>query len=424
MRYLFYLILLSVIGLPILAAWAAYEAVSQQPLVTGTWSPTARDIKRARAILAEHDPRKLKPGVVRKVTLSERDLNLAANHAINLVNRGFAQAKLREDTLDFASTVTLPSNPLGNYINLELTFRGVGRQGGVLPSLTRLQIGNLSIPSVVAETALGFAWKQFYATKNIDIQVEDVLSEVQIAPGRLALTYRLPENALATLGAALVGPEVQAGLETYHRALASTLGSVSGQTVSMTRLLKPIFALAEQRTQAGGDPIAENRAALVVVGAYLSNRSLERAVPQASTWPALPKAKITLQRRKDFAQHYMTSAALAAMGGGALADAIGLFKEVDDSDGGSGFSFADLAADRAGTRFGEMAVRSQGHARRLQTAASTIQSEAAILPNIRDLPEGLSDAEFKRRFGGVDAPAYRKVTQDIERRLDTIALYR
>ena len=33
-------------------------------------------------------------------------------------------------------------------------------------------------------------------------------------------------------------------------------------------------------------------------------------------------------------------------------DAIGVYKEVRDSRGGSGFSFNDMAANRAGTRFG------------------------------------------------------------------------
>ena len=40
------------------------------------------------------------------------------------------------------------------------------------------------------------------------------------------------------------------------------------------------------------------------------------------------------------------SAAIAAAGGGVLADTIGVFKELDDSRGGSGFSFIDLLADR------------------------------------------------------------------------------
>ena len=64
-----------------------------------------------------------------------------------------------------------------------------------------------------------------------------------------------------------------------------------------------------------------------------------------------------LQARPAGPRHLLISAARAAEGGGPLSDAIGVYKEVSDSRGGSGFSFNDLAADRAGTRLGLRARR-------------------------------------------------------------------
>jgi hypothetical protein len=46
------------------------------------------------------------------------------------------------------------------------------------------------------------------------------------------------------------------------------------------------------------------------------------------------------------------------------------------------------------------------------------------LPRFKDLPEGLPESEFKRRFGGVGAPAYVHMLEEIERRIATLALYR
>ena len=46
------------------------------------------------------------------------------------------------------------------------------------------------------------------------------------------------------------------------------------------------------------------------------------------------------------------------------------------------------------------------------------------MPTTSDLPEFLSEAEFKQRFGGVDAPAYRKMVEDIDRRIAALPLYR
>ena len=110
---------------------------------------------------------------------------------------------------------------------------------------------------------------------------------------------------------------------------------------------------------------------------------------------------------------------MAAERGGPLADAIGLYKEVSDSRGGSGFSFNDLAADRAGSRLGLRAVRQP---QQLQTRLAVGVNEAELLPDIRDLPESLSEAEFKRRYGSLDAPAYRRLMANIEGRLDRLPL--
>jgi hypothetical protein len=133
---------------------------------------------------------------------------------------------------------------------------------------------------------------------------------------------------------------------------------------------------------------------------------------------------VTLNRRDDFPKHFMISAALAADAGGPLADAVGLYKEVEDSRGGSGFSFNDVAADRAGTRFGERAAASPVSARKLQQRLSAGVRERDLMPATEDLPEFMPEGEFKRRFGGIGAPAYKQMMAEIERRIASLALYR
>ncbi|MBI1991579.1 MAG: hypothetical protein HYS65_18110, partial [Betaproteobacteria bacterium] len=128
--------------------------------------------------------------------------------------------------------------------------------------------------------------------------------------------------------------------------------------------------------------------------------------------------------REDFPQHFTISAAIAANAGAPLSDAIGLYKEVDDSRGGSGFSFNDIAADRAGTRFGELAAGSRESAMKLQRQVAAGVRDADILPPVSDLPEFMPEAEFKRRYGGIGAPAYKRTMDDIERRIAALPLYR
>ena len=122
-------------------------------------------------------------------------------------------------------------------------------------------------------------------------------------------------------------------------------------------------------------------------------------------------------------QHFATSAALAVAGGSVVADTIGLVKEIDDADGGSGFSFKDLAADKAGTRFGQVAVETEESAIVLQRRLARDVRDEMLIPNTTGLEENLAEADFERRYGGVGGEKYNAVVQEIERLLSESQLY-
>jgi hypothetical protein len=158
---------------------------------------------------------------------------------------------------------------------------------------------------------------------------------------------------------------------------------------------------------------------------YVEGREFTKILPQAKDWPKPLARPVNLLGRDDFPKHFLISAALSANAGGPLSDAVGLFKEVDDSRGGSGFSFNDIAADRAGVRFGEHAVASQSSARKLQQAIGAHRlSENDFMPSVEGLPEFMPEAEFKSRFGGIGQPSYNKMMQEIERRIAALAVNR
>ncbi len=180
--------------------------------------------------------------------------------------------------------------------------------------------------------------------------------------------------------------------------------------------------MAAERGQTA-DPVTENRAAILVLTFYVDGRSLADVVPEARSWPRAPGRAVTLNERGDFAKHFMISAALSANTGGPFADAVGIYKEVADSRGGSGFSFDDIAADRAGSRLGELA-EGRDSARRLQMRLGVPLRERILMPATNDLPESMPEPEFKRRFGGVGAPAYARIMADIETRIAALPLYR
>ncbi|MBW1767294.1 MAG: hypothetical protein JRJ65_09625 [Deltaproteobacteria bacterium] len=133
---------------------------------------------------------------------------------------------------------------------------------------------------------------------------------------------------------------------------------------------------------------------------------------------------LTLRGRQDLALHFLVSAAIAVSAGGGMADFMGLFKEMDDSRGGSGFSFADLAADRAGVKFANAGTGSSFSANLLQQQMSGQLKEGDFMPRVDHLPEGIMELELKKKYKDLDSATYRIVDEEIERRIVACRVYR
>ena len=118
------------------------------------------------------------------------------------------------------------------------------------------------------------------------------------------------------------------------------------------------------------------------------------------------------------------SAAIALLSDDVVSDAAGLLKEELDADvGGSGFSFADLLADRAGTMFAIRATHDEASARAMQERIGSCFRVDDFFPLAADLPEGIPDVELQTYYGGVGGEIYSRFIEDIERRLAACAAY-
>jgi hypothetical protein len=243
---------------------------------------------------------------------------------------------------------------------------------------------------------------------------------VAITPGELRLRYTWQPELLDSARARALSPDDRERLAAAHKRLVAHMDSV-GHGRRQAPLAEVLGPLLQDAGSIDKNLSRNYRDALLVIAFQLSERNIAQLIPEARQWPRPRALTLTLRGREDLAQHFSVSAALAAWAGEPLASAIGLGKEVDDARGGSGFSFADLAADRAGTRLGELAV---GNPQRLAAAVSGGLGDAALLPPITGLPESMMSGEFQRRFGGVGAPAYQRMSDEIDRRIAALALFR
>jgi hypothetical protein len=416
MKTLLKLFLLAAIGLPLAALVAVWLCFQDAPLVARTAEISPADIERAKRILQKHDPRWARAGSVRILVASQQDVDLALNYAAWQLRKGSARVVLLRGAAEVQASLELPRNPIGAWLNVDATLR----QTSGLPAFERLRIGSLPVPGFIANLALARLLKQLDQTTEGRL-ANDVVKSVGFAPEQMHVVYAWRDDIADRVRAAMLPPVDQERLKAYSDRLAEFVDSSAKRgSLSLSQLLPPMFALARTRA-VDGDAALENRAALVTLALYANGLGLSTIIPEAKGWRQPAPRQVVLNGRDDSAKHFLISAALAAEAGSPLADAIGLYKEVEDSRGGSGFSFNDLAADRAGTRCGQLAVEAPA---KLQEGLATGITERVFMPDVADLPEFLPEAEFKRRYGGIGAPAYEKAMADIEQRLAALPLYR
>jgi len=291
---------------------------------------------------------------------------------------------------------------------------------GALPRFDRLKIGSVPVPGMLADYLLRVALRRAIETDRGGLAA-DVINDVKVGDAKLTVTYRWNDAVAERARAVLVAPEDQARLRAYHDRLVDAVAKAPAK-VSLATLMPPLFLLALDRG-ASGDIVRETRAAIVVLAFYANGKGLAEIVSAARQWPQPARRTVTLAGRDDFPKHFLISAAIAAQAGTPLADAIGVYKEIDDSRGGSGFSFNDIGADRAGTRFGELASQPD-RARKLARAVAAGVKESDFMPDVSDLPEFMPEAEFRRRYGGVGGAGYDKMMALIEARVATRPLLR
>jgi hypothetical protein len=417
MRFVLKLFLIIAVAVPLAAASVLYLAIDLEPTVRRAAEITPSNIERAKQVLDQNDPRKLRTGSRRSITFNQQDLDVAANYLAHFYANGGARLILNNRKAELAASLRPPQIPVIFYFNVTAKLTG----WSPLPRLDELRVGRLVIPGLIADWLMTQTMVQLLGKEAVDAAVQTI-KQVDLKQGQLNVVYEWSSNLPETLRRAAFTVDDQERLRTYQERLTLISNAPKDKNVSLAELLVALFELAEVRSRQG-NPVAENRAVILVLALYANGKPLGTILPAAKDWPRPTKQTVTLDGRDDLSKHFIVSAAIAAKAGAPLSDAVGVYKEIEDSRGGSGFSFNDIAADRAGTRLGEYAAN-PALAQKVQRQLSAGVGEKDIMPKTADLPEFMPEKEFLRRYGGVDAPPYKKMMAEIERRVAALPLYR
>ncbi len=438
-----------------LLAAGLYYGLDREPLVFVHPGLSLEDVARIKELIRENNPGKLQGLGVREVLIFERDLNLLLSYGLAHSRLGrYMEGELELDSgsVIVRGTFFMPVNPFGAYLNITARIRP--EPDDLLDwTFDNVKIGRVPFPGRV----LGVAWPHALAQLEKLPEIKalmvglDAIERVDIHSGRVSVFYDWKADQVARIkrqGKALLLPEPERRrLFYYEDLLRSFMEEQSQRRMSLAEALPPLFSSTASRTQAGSDPAAENRAVLLTLAAYAVNLDLERLLerpdetvegPAPSTVEqqeggavAAGKRKprrhgyvqLQLRGRRDLAQHFLVSAAITASAGSGMADFLGLYKELGDAMGGSGFSFADMAANRAGVEMAKLAAGSGKSALEVQAFLSGQVLEDDIMPRVDHLPEGIMELEFRRVYEDVDSEAYGLMEEEIKRRLKECRLY-
>jgi hypothetical protein len=348
------------------------------------------------------------PGV-KTATLTPPKLDALADFAARRLG---GHARLRPGHGGAALLLSLPmgrSHPLG-WANVHIELR----ETAGIPAVASARIGDLPLPVTLVDRLLRHRLKQLAPAGE--------LLRVDFQPGQIQVVYRLREDAKHA-AVALLDADERRRLDVRQAQLGAIVARQHrAGHLDLAILLSHLLAehTGIDGTDGRPDPVADNRAALLVLAAYVNNRRLP--LPQAGAAPE--RRTVLLRGRRDLAQHFSISAATAAKGGSRLSHMVGLAKELSDADGGSGFSFADMLANRAGIRFAELATGSADSARHLRRMARAGLTQADIMPSPDGLPEGMQQAVLTRTIGTPSSAAYARLIDHIDRRIDATKLHR
>jgi hypothetical protein len=296
----------------------------------------------------------------------------------------------------------------------------------------QLRVGRLDVPSLLLAGIFPSMARAVFDDARVKPMLQAVRS-AEIVDGAVTVRYghgSPPKGFIASLfhdadDEPLDLPFVRAQLLN----LLATSSSISGNNdARFASTVQTTFRYAREHSSPEG-AVKANRAALLALGIVLGHPRVETLTGKFldDNIRSALKAKFsgtTLRKRDDWPKHFFVSAALTIIAAGSVSDATGLFKEEKDAAGGSGFSFADLLADRSGTTFAEVATRDEASAHALQERLNQSFKVDDYFPPAEGLPEGIQDADFQRQYGGVGGAGYRRLMAEIERRVALCAAYR
>ncbi len=423
LRFLFWIIVLTVIVAPLAFLALAFEPEPVLPPTAALTPAQAAQskalVRRAREAASGEGPRTL------VASRQELDGLIATGARVAPSLRG--RTEVGPDGLKVALAAQPPVLDALGWVNLRAEV--APSQDGL--DVRAIRLGRMNLPPALTLQVLRRGADMVSDVPMGTLLVDSVRSvetsggqvRLAIAPqpeGEGSLFARVMSGVRQATGVA-ESSAVQAHYDAMSQAAAAGRLNGAGPATPWFR-----FAVARVAEAGHADDAAmreDMRAAILALAAHCGDaKAIRQMTGDFETAETSKCQRTTLAGRRDLRKHFLLSAAFQVAGGSALSFGFGEVKElVDAGSGGSGYSFDDVAADRAGIAWAEAltaAERSEAPA-----LAEMSEREAAIMPSIEGLPSFMSVAEFESRYGNTDSPRYTAQIEEIDGRIAALPLH-
>lgn len=352
------------------------------------------------------------------------DLSAALNHTI-----GLSGVTINLSLTDMLAAVSyrLPLESINLYLNGYCLFTTEARQS----QFEYCKLGRLTIPSMLIHWVFRGGLSLFF-DKEVESSVTSWITRAKIEDQQLLLQGNKPSDFKERIKQS-ISERPRMPFQSSTEELVDTarvhfyieqLASLPQKQTSLAFYIGEIFAVAK-RASTSGNAIQENRAALWAIAISYGDLRFADLIGLKIKIILPYRPALTLQGRGDLVLHFLYSAILEQVGNVDISYNIGEFKELlDSSTGGSGYSFVDLAADKAGIAFSQRLAADALQARKVQRLLADSRDENVFFPEIGQLPEGLRNGEFEKVIGDIESEVYRQLEVEIDSRIQQLPLYR
>lgn len=428
------ILLISAIGIIALMVVLPVSVFDKTPLVVTTETVDTTTTKKAKQLLKQVFRTLNADQVDRTIELSYeqvRSLMALISHTFPMIS---ARSNKQNNNWIFFVTIEVPKIQ-SLYINASMHLE----KGEIDLASTMVKIGRFPV-SVNTLLKLAVGLINFSKAEGNHIDHTKLFEMIAVDHERI-VTYIHPEFNLERIKVSMKSSgrrvikqltlvqdnslQINHYLNLLDRMAASTAG-IEGITISLSDYVAPLFAEARRRS-VNGNPSNENQYALLALTYFAGDAFIRRVIKNIyapNINGTVSRSKTVLQGRHDLVLHFIYSATIEMITSAEVGIGIGEIKELSDANkGGSGYSFADLMADKAGVYFAK-SISNHLTAANMQSNLLSIKQEEDFFPSIASLPEEIDEEEFAEQFVNTESKAYRVIEQEIDLRIRSRKIYR